>query len=201
MNKKTTIVSVIVIAIAIVVFLIVSQVGTSLHIENRNVPDEKYAIWIIDVDDCNVSVSFTNDTNLFYAFDVKLSSVAFIPNSYSIETLSGRVIFSGSSSVVSVDLTLGTGINYDIIVRGGNLTTTITYSNGALINNNEVTVLQCGSFTFNLDEDVIATGNLDITIRDSYTTDIVGNNFTLHGEVFEDFAWLLRKSRADQANH
>ena len=67
MNKRSRILAMIAIIIAIIGILIVSQISTSFHIENRNVSDEKYEIWIIDIENCNVSVSFANDTHLFYS--------------------------------------------------------------------------------------------------------------------------------------
>ncbi len=173
MNVKTRNMTIIVIAIIIVgiLFISVTQIGTDFNVENRSVNDEEYYIWIRDVADCNVSVSFVEDANLFYAFNVGLSSSAFGSSSYSVEIkpISHQVIFRGSDLVDSVHLTLGSSMHYSLVVVGQNLNTTIAFSNGALIDGMDVGIYHTGFLHFNIDEDVIATGDLDVTIGASTT--------------------------------
>ncbi len=173
MDRKTRYIAAAVIAIVVVGVGSIAffSYSSDFHAENRSVPDTNYSMWIY-ADNCNVSISFRDDEALFYAFDVHLASPDFASNAYTIETKSvtHQVIFRGTSLVESIDLVLGTGIGYDIVVSGENLVTNMTYSNSAVVNGVSVLISQSGSLEFTLDESIAATGNLELETGGSTTT-------------------------------
>jgi len=224
MNKRNKFILAIVIAISVVgvLFTVVIPIGSDFHVESRAVKDDKFIIWVTNVEDCNVSISFVDDANLFYAFDVHLSSVAFGFSAFSVEENSYQVMFSGSNQVESVDVTLGSGMLYDIVVAqvwGSDigLNTTITYSNGAQIDGVEVTIAHRGFLKFAIDEEVDATGDLDIRIGDSVTTTpslvhldidlptgmngVVDFNDGSSLSILENTGWFLRQPPFDRIEY
>jgi hypothetical protein len=174
MDRRAKIILACVIAISIVgvLFVFVIPIGTDFHVEDRTAQNEQQYIIISEIENCNVSISFIDDASLFYAFDVHLSSAAIGSSAFSIKHETQTVTFTGSDLIESLDLTLGTGIFYNLYVsqvwhseKGVN--TTISFSNGALIDEVEVGIYHKGTLVFSIDEDVLATGDLNLDIGDS----------------------------------
>jgi len=92
-----------------------------------------------DLKDCNVTVSYVNDSSVFYRLDVELYSPAVGSSPFtakdSKDAYDAGLIFTVTSRIRSVNLVLGTGTQYDILFdcSAANLNTTIIYSNGALM--------------------------------------------------------------------
>ncbi len=71
-----------------------------------------------DLKDCNVTVSFVNDSSVFYGLDVELYSPALGSSPFTVKDSEDAygvgLIFTVTSRIRSVNLVLGTSIQYDI---------------------------------------------------------------------------------------
>ena len=140
MNRKMKAVAVVVVmTVATVgVVLVVNPFGTRFHYEQPwpSGGARWGSIRIYDLEDCNVTVSFVNDSSVFYRLDVELYNPTFASLAFTITSSIGRGLrFTAISRIRSVNLVLGIGTQYYISFNCGtaNLNTTIIYSNGALI--------------------------------------------------------------------
>jgi hypothetical protein len=158
---------VIVIGVAGVGFVLLS---TPTHYE-REYPAEssKYVRLGISVEDCNLSISFRNDSTLMYSIDVEVYSDSDFKVNYreGVEYHSIQIgVFSGQmptgpARLKSLDIILGTAATYQIVAGGNNLDTSIVYGNGAKLG-------QFGNGVDYSDDDVIykATGSVQFTFED-----------------------------------
>jgi hypothetical protein len=136
---------VIIIVISIGAYLIISPIGSSFHYQKMSTADNgEYFVGVYNIRDCEVSVSFTNDTSLLYSMTIEMyestSSSVFYFFEDSQRTLlnyyesSSLAMWSKEEvPVKKLDLVLGIGKAYKIDLSGTNLTATVIYSNGALI--------------------------------------------------------------------
>lgn len=127
------------------VYLYLFPMGTSFHYEKTDTADNaEYRVGVRNIRDCRINVSFVDDGNLLYSFDIEMygfsSSTAYyiyeddtsvLLNYY---TGPARTEWTGEETrIKSLNFLLGSGKAYNIILGGTNLTASITYSNGALI--------------------------------------------------------------------
>ncbi|MFX1560725.1 MAG: hypothetical protein ACFFBL_09070 [Promethearchaeota archaeon] len=136
---------IVIIVFSICAYFIIFPTRTNFTYQKDCTADyEDYVVGIYNIRDCEVSVSFTNDTTVLYSMNVEMygptSGTIFYLHEDSYRTL---LNYYESSSLnewsrdevraKKLDLVLGTGKAYNIVVWGTNLTTTVTYTNGALI--------------------------------------------------------------------
>ena len=146
MNRQLVAVGlVVVIVLSFGIYLAIFPTGTNFTYQKSTTADnEDYVVGIYNIRDCEVSVSFANDTTLLYSMNIEMyrptSETVFYLHEDSYRTLLNY--YEGSSlttwsreevRVKKLDLVLGTGKAYNLVVWGTNLTATVTYSNGALI--------------------------------------------------------------------
>ncbi|MHA2603505.1 MAG: hypothetical protein AM324_015400 [Candidatus Thorarchaeota archaeon SMTZ1-83] len=127
------------------VYLFLFPMGTSFHYEKAGTADNaEYRVGVRNIRDCEINVSFVDDSDLLYSLDIEMygfsSSTAFyiyeddtsvLLNYY---TGPAQTEWTGDETrIKSLDIVLGIGKAYNIILAGINLTASITYSNGALI--------------------------------------------------------------------
>ena len=139
----------------LVVFVGVPMFQTTFHYE-RQYPtgDTRHVYFDTDVD-ADVTVTFVDDHTLMYSIDIVQSSPGnhhiFRCNFYD-EYISVLIARTESAPPQTINVVLGTGTYYDIII-GGNSNASVTFDNGAVIGGQEVSMNVGGAF-FELTEDV-----------------------------------------------
>jgi hypothetical protein len=142
----------------------------STHYEASVHKNNTRAFFHIDEpEDGNISIGFVDDPTLLYSIDFEQHP--FGPRPYMSyfgnrdwPTVVVGVICNGP--VNSIDIILGTGVSYDIVVRGSNLSTIITYDNGALVGGNYYNHYASGTLLFNFTENVNVTAdNMEVDFK------------------------------------
>jgi len=139
------------------VFIVIPAVSTTFHYsfqlgdsETRNI-----GVTLIDLDDTNVSITFTNSPSLWFQMEV----VQYTPGlGHQTETLRlgthNSLIVTGSTRIKSIDLVLGSEAYYSLTILGDNVNVTIIMDNGATISGQEYLFSATGIFRFRMTEDV-----------------------------------------------
>jgi len=134
-----------IIVLSVSAYFIIFPMGSSFRYQKMSTADNgEYFVGVYNIRDCEVSVSFTNDTSLLYSMAIEMYGISISTVFYLFEDSSRTLLnyYESSTlamwsrdevSVKKLDLVLGTGKAYTIAVWGTNLTATVTYSNGALI--------------------------------------------------------------------
>jgi len=140
MNRKMKAVAVVVvITVAITsVVLVVNPFGTQFHYERAwHSGDARWgSVRFYDLKDCNVTVSFVNDSSVHHRLDIELYNPTFASSAFTIiSSIEVGLKFTAISRIRSLNLVLGTGTQHYVLFKCGtaNLNTTIIYSNGALM--------------------------------------------------------------------
>lgn len=155
-------------------FLVIDPFSDMFHIESRSPTDRRITasyvdLGLVDLEDCNLTVSFVNDTSLVYSMDIQLYNPTLRTSAFqlTVENYTAFIFarFNAAVRIRSLNLTLGTGKPYFLSVwQGINVNCTVTYANGALLGqglNYEAT----GTLRFIFLEDVnFAAGGLDVRI-------------------------------------
>lgn len=174
------IVTTIVVTTGVAMVLVLNPYGDKFHFENRfaagRVPSATYiTLDVAYLSDCNLTISFVNDTLLVYRMDVELYASTFRNSAFALSERDYSpsdygVGFYPNVHVKSLNIVLGTAKPYEILVRQGtNLSSTVTYSNGAVLSK-ELRYDATGSLHFILDEDVKFTGTGLFVLVDSAAT-------------------------------
>ena len=153
------------------ILLIWNASATSFHYEREYPVDETRWVRLAldDLEDTNVTVAFTDDPALMYSIDVTLYEPGL---TYTFEYEEKRyhlaITLIASGRIKSINVVLGTGTPYKILIRmGDNIDTTITYDSGAVIDYlDDAFVYSCtGTLDFNFCENVnFSAGGLDVAI-------------------------------------
>lgn len=138
--KAVAVVAVVTVA-TIGVVLVINPFASQFHYKQAwDSGDARWgSIRVYDLEDCNVTISFVNDSSVFYRLDVELYTPTFASSAFTVEDSEGLygvgLKFTAISRIRSVNLVLGTGTQYYVYFDCGtaNLNTTIIYSNGALM--------------------------------------------------------------------
>ncbi|MHA2149808.1 MAG: hypothetical protein ACXAAN_14255 [Candidatus Thorarchaeota archaeon] len=130
MNQRLVAVGlVVVIVFSVSAYFIIFPTTTSFQYQRDSTADNQdYIVGIYNIRDCEVNVSFTVSSTVFYLHEDSYRSLLNYYEGSSLTAWSREEV-----RVKKLDLVLGTGKAYKIAVWGTNLTTTVTYSNGALI--------------------------------------------------------------------
>jgi hypothetical protein len=139
MNRKMKAIAVVVvITVAITgVVLVVNPFGTQFHYERAwHSGDARWgSVRFYDLKDCNVTISFVNDSSVHHRLDVELYTPTFASSAFTIiSSIKVGLKFTAISRIRSLNLVLGTGTQYYISFSlSARLNTTIVYGNGALM--------------------------------------------------------------------
>ncbi len=124
-------------------FLVIDPFSDMFHIESRSPTDRRITasyvnVGLVHLEDCNLTISFVNDSSLVYAMDIQLYSPTLMTSAFqlTVENYTGfiHVTLIAAVRIRSLNLTLGIGKPYSLsILQGVNLNSTVTYSNGAVL--------------------------------------------------------------------
>ena len=185
MNKKgiASVIALVVVAGVTAVLLIPRSVST-YHLEAEYPQGEKKPayLWLTDIQDCNLEVSFVDDLNLLYEVNVALyesvpasSAFEFTVNDY--RTSSGwmDVKLNGIKSIKVLQVTLGSGVPYYLVVTGTDVNATFIYDNSAVGSGASIDYSATGSF-------------VNLTFGETMTFSSFGMDVSIAGEP--DYAYL-----------
>lgn len=169
-QKMKVLVALVLVAVMVGAILLVwNSSATSFHYE-RSYPsgETKYVrLALDDLEDTNVTVTFTDDPALMYSIDVTLYSAG-ITFTFEYEERNDylTVDLVAIGRIESIDVVLGIGTSYRILVRNGaNINATIAFGNDAVLGGREFIYTCTGSFHFSFDESVNFTdGGLVATV-------------------------------------
>jgi len=147
------------------VYFFMFPFGASFHYQKSSTADNTvYLVGVRNIRDCEVTVSFANDSSLLYSIDIEMygfvSSTVFYIYEDAISTRinyydgPSQALWSGDEvHVKKMDILLGTGKAYNIEIWGTNLTASVIYSNGALIGRDSYVQFRSdnGTMTFSYD--------------------------------------------------
>ncbi len=143
MNRKmiaTVLVLVVVGAGATLVLL--PPTSDTFHFESEYLEGDRdpVQLWLTDIQDCTLNVSFVDDADLLYDIDVELygshpasSAFELSVNDYRVHSGWVEVRFEGKLSIKSLHVVLGSGVPYEIIVpASSDMNATFVYGNNAV---------------------------------------------------------------------
>ena len=170
MNTKAVagvVIAVVVIGVTgVLVFLNPAPV-TLFHIEDQ-LPEDLtlVSLFFVDVEDTNLSISFVDDDTLFYSMDIALYEPTTAQNAFRTRwwAVSAVFRFDALTRIRSLNVTLGTGVQYSFGVWGDNLNSLISYDNGAQVGD-DIRYEASGEFLLRLTEDVTMNTNVSIHAR------------------------------------
>lgn len=153
-RRLKALVGIMIVVVASVGFLaFMNPWRTEFHyrVAHTDVGQTETKLYIRHLKDCNVTISFLNDSSLLFDVSVRLysptDSVSFIEwreNIWKIE---------GSGRQERVDIVLGTAVAHDVVLQGGEaLNTTITIENGAVLGGQVWKVYQTGIVRYSFRE-------------------------------------------------
>ncbi len=142
-------------------------------------PNRRILMYIRDLTDANLTISFENDTSLMCRvavdlYDAQSGSVVLV------REVGNQVNLESTGRQRRVEVVLGTAAKYDLYIqRGQNLNTTVRFENGAVLNKTRFEVYQTGIIRVAVDEDdgLATYEGLILTIEKPYG--ITGNLFVL----------------------
>ena len=150
------------------------QGNLNFHIEKQITSDvTAFELILSDLEDTNLSISFVDDETLLYSIDIALYETTLQENAFTLNTEWTHFhSLTALTRIRSMNVTLGTGVPYTLTVDGSDLSSSITYDNGALINNTSgvggvVWYEASGTFLFTLTENVAMSTDFDLTARGS----------------------------------
>ncbi len=139
-------------AVAVVLTLIIVGAGITLilfpptsdtfHFESEY-PEgdiDPVQLWLTDIRDCSLNVSFVDDPDLLYKIDVELygshpasSAFELSINDYRVHSGWVEVRFEGIQRIKSLHVVLGSGVPYEIVVpSSSDMNATFVYGNNAV---------------------------------------------------------------------
>jgi hypothetical protein len=170
---------------------------TQFHYEEWHPePSRRILMYIRDLKDANLTISFVNDTTLMCRVDVDL----YDPQSGSVRLVrevANQINLESTGRQKRVEVVLGTSDRYNIHIQNGeNLNTTVRYGNGAVLNETWFSAHQTGIIRIAVDEDdgltthggmaidaIIPRGSqgqlhvlLDIDLPEGYDGELLTNN-------------------------
>ena len=154
----------------------------------------------MELEDCNVTVAFVNDSALIYTLDIGQyeSGEAFIYGTH-VHLDDGLRFLSlfllGLEPIKSITVTLGTAIGYDLYFDECiNLNATVTYANGAVLGGRKVGFSYSGILNFKMTENVNYESGIDLYIGgpsvEQFRADYVNLNISLAGGLNGRLAFL-----------
>jgi hypothetical protein len=140
MNRKVKAVAVVAVVAVMSVgaVMVINPLGTQFRYEKDWTFGFTGKGWISieSLRDCNVTLSFVNDSSVFYRLNIELYGPTFRSSAFKIRgsqgLTGGSLQFTAISRIRSMNIVLGSGMQYDIFLGSSvRLNTTIIYSNSA----------------------------------------------------------------------
>ncbi len=143
MNRKTVAVVLALIIVGAGITLILFPPSSESFHYRAQFPEGDYtrvSLWLTDIQDCTLNVSFTDDPELLYNIDVQLygshpeaSAFELTVSDFGENSHLLEVRFEGKLSIRSLHVVLGSGVPYEIIVpSSSDMNATFTYGNNAV---------------------------------------------------------------------
>ncbi len=167
---------------AAVLALIIVGAGTALlllpptlytfHIESAYPEGNLSPVYLLltSIQDCTLNVSFVDDPALLFSIDVELygsypaaSAFELTVNDYRVQSGWVQVGFGGLLSIKSLQVVLGSGVPYKIVIPSSctNVNATFTYGNGAVGSDASLDYSATGSFVaLSFTEDMVFSENV-----------------------------------------
>jgi hypothetical protein len=174
-------------AVAVVLALIIVGAGTilflsprsstSFHFEDVYPEGDRYPVylWLTDIQDCALNLSFVDNSDLLYQIDVELYDSQPAPSAFDLTIEDFRVqsswievSFHALLSFKSLQITLGSGVPYMIVVTGSDVNATFVYDNNAIGSGASIDYSITGSFvSLSLTEDMVfSTTGMEVSISE-----------------------------------
>ncbi len=152
-KQAAILVSVLVIVAGVGVYLVYEATRTEFRFEEWNPePNRRILMYIRDLTDANLTISFENDTLLMCRVDVELYD-AQSGSVVLVREVGNQVNLEATGRQRRVDVVLGTAAKYDLYIqRGQNLNTTVRFGNGAVLNKTRFEAYQTGILRIAVDE-------------------------------------------------
>ena len=143
LSKNLSCVLVLIVVGAGTALLFIPQSSDSFRLEGMH-PDgvkESAYLWLANLQDCALNISFVDDPELLYIIDVELyepspasSAFEMTVNDYREQSGWMDIRFNGILSIKSLQVVLGSGVPYEIVVpsSGSNVNATLIYGNNVL---------------------------------------------------------------------
>ncbi len=152
-------ISMLVIVAGVGVYWVYESTRTQFRFEEWNPePNRRILMYIRDLTDANLTISFENDTSLMCRvavdlYDAQSGSVVLV------REVGNQVNLESTGRQRRVEVVLGTAAKYDLYIqRGDNLNTTVRFGNGAVLNRTDFDAYQTGIIRIAVDEhDGLAT--------------------------------------------
>ncbi len=119
-------------------FVLFPPSSDSFHFESE-VPEDvysRYLLWISGLEDCILNISFTDDPILYYSLDVELYNPYPASSAFELTVTEGEsmywVKFEGMVETKALNIVLGSGVPYELLVIGTNVTASIIYEDNAI---------------------------------------------------------------------
>lgn len=160
MERKTLVLIAVVLAAVVVgaTLVVIPSFSTAFHYE-RGYPagETKYVQLALDnLRDTNLTITFTDNPSLMYFIEVGLYEPG-KTYTFGEEELaySLTVDLVASGRIESIDIILGTGASYNILIRDGyNVNATVTYGNGAVLDDRDFIFVSSGTLSFSFCDNV-----------------------------------------------
>jgi len=146
-------------AIAVVLALIIAGAGTILFLLPRSSSsfhlEAEYTgagvdpiyLWLTDIQDCNLTISFVDEPSLLYSIDVELYEAAPSSSAFVLTVEEWFDIrFEASMSMKRLQVVLGSGVPYKIVVSGSDVNATFVYDNDVIGSGASLNYGATGSF-------------------------------------------------------
>jgi hypothetical protein len=215
-------------AVAIVLALIVVGAGTvilllpqslsSFHLEADYTGEgvDPIYLWLTDIQDCNLTVTFTDNPDLLYSIDIDLYEAAPSSSAFVLTVEEWFDIrFQAILSIKSLQVTLGTGVPYKIVVSGTDVNATFIYDNNVIGSGASLNYGATGSFiSLNFTEDMVfsdtgmevrvgATGEADIAYLHTDLPDGVNGEATFREplSLHSVIGWVYRSGFLNEVTY
>jgi hypothetical protein len=157
-RKLVGVVVVVSILLGVLFFVNYGFPALSFHREARN-PNTQHShvtLWLTDLQDSILDVSFVDDSDLIYRMDIELFNPSFAASAFelTIEASRTQVRFNALVAIRRVMLVLGSATPYDILVGGSNVTGTFVFGNNMKGSDTELHYSATGVVNLTLTEDI-----------------------------------------------
>ncbi len=151
MNRRAiAVVLALIVVAASTVILLLPRSASSFHLEAEYSGDgiDPIYLWLTGLQDCALNVSFVDDPDLMYEIDVELYESQPASSAFDLSVNEWLDIrFEAILSIKSLQVTLGSGVSYKIVVlSGSNMNATLIYENNVIGSEASLEYAATGSF-------------------------------------------------------
>ncbi|MGQ4911596.1 MAG: hypothetical protein ACP6KW_05445 [Candidatus Thorarchaeota archaeon] len=170
---KAAVVMMVVVSGLAVGLLVVLPLPSLLHHYEVKVQEGRnfFAVTLSDLEDTNLSITFVDDPSLLYTMDIALYEPATPAEAYGYHpTSSYYPLLEAKVRIRSLNVTLGTGVEYFINLDGINLNSMIIFDNGAISEGYTLNYQGTGRLDLVLTENITLTRDISLSVggRDGF---------------------------------